>query len=230
MTTLKLQSLRYSWPGRSEPTLDIGSFELSAGESAFLRGPSGSGKSTLLAAISGTIDITPGSVTVAGTDVGTLTGGARDKFRVDHIGLIFQVFNLIPYLSAYDNILLPCQFSKRRRELAGPDQAATARRLLVDMGLASSSIAESPASKLSVGQQQRVAAARALIGKPELILADEPSSALDEDAKGAFIDLLLRECSITGSSLLFVSHDRSLEQHFDRVIDFGSLNRKAGAA
>lgn len=189
-----------------------------------LRGPSGSGKSTLLSAIAGVIDVPKSSVHVAGTDVGALSGSDRDRFRVDHLGIIFQVFNLLPWLSAVDNVLLPCRFSARRRENVAADPVTTATRLLGELGLTDPKLLQGPASALSIGQQQRVAAARALIGSPEVVLADEPTSALDEEAKDAFVELLLRECNESGASLLFVSHDRTLERHFDRTVELNMLN------
>ncbi len=229
MHALELVNLSYSWPGANKQILDIDCLNLDAGESLFLFGPSGCGKSTLLSAISGTVDIGVGQVRVAGTDVGELKGGARDKFRVDHLGIIFQVFNLIPWLSALDNVLLPCRFSAHRRERATLEPEADARRLLTELGLSEEQVISAPARNLSIGQQQRVAAARALIGRPELILADEPTSALDEDAKTAFANLLARECAAAGAALLFVSHDRRLEGRFDRVMDFRELNRMVAA-
>ncbi|GAA6193521.1 ATP-binding cassette domain-containing protein [Phaeobacter sp. NW0010-22] len=207
--------------------LDIDTFELRANEKVMLRGPSGSGKSTLLSAIAGVIDIPKASVFVAGTDVGGLSGRDRDRFRVDHIGLIFQVFNLLPWLSAIENVLLPCRFSTLRREKVAAEPKTTAIRLLNELGLTDPKTLNGPASALSIGQQQRVAAARALIGAPEVVLADEPTSALDEEAKDAFVELLLRECNASGSSLLFVSHDRTLEKHFDRTVELGVLNSGA---
>lgn len=189
-----------------------------------LRGPSGSGKSTLLSAIAGVIDVPKSSVLVAGTDVGGLSGSDRDRFRVDHLGIIFQVFNLLPWLSAIDNVLLPCRFSARRLENVAGDPKKTATRLLGELGLTDPKTLNGPASALSIGQQQRVAAARALIGSPEVVLADEPTSALDEEAKDAFVELLLKECNESGSSLLFVSHDRTLEKHFDRTVELNMLN------
>lgn len=227
MTALHVQNLTFNWPGSENATLRIPNLSLAQGERNFLFGPSGSGKSTLLSAIAGVVDVSPGAILVADKDVGAVNGGARDRFRVDHIGMIFQVFNLIPWLSALENVLLPCTFSQRRRTRAGGDPAGTARRLLDELGLSDPSLASKQAHELSVGQQQRVAAARALIGKPDLILADEPTSALDEAAKAAFVDLLVRECAEAGSALLFVSHDRSLERHFDRSVDFQELNRSA---
>lgn len=225
MTAIHLTDLRVTWPGAARPTLEIAAFDLGAGERVFLHGPSGSGKSTLLSAIAGVLDLAPGTVSVAGTDVGALKGSARDRFRVDHLGLVFQVFNLLPWLGALENTLLPCRFSDRRRARAGPDPKATAVRLLGELGLSDPALLRQPAGALSVGQQQRVAAARALIGAPEVVLADEPTSALDEAAKGAYVELLLRECAEAGAGLLFVSHDRSLERHFDRSVDLVSINR-----
>lgn len=228
MHPLRIERLVYRWPGAERSTLGIGALSLASGESLFLYGPSGCGKSTLLSAIAGVVDVPKGVIHVADQDLGAVCGGTRDRFRVDHIGMIFQVFNLVPWLSALENVLLPCTFSQRRRARAGDNPARTARRLLDELGLSDPSLASKPANELSVGQQQRVAAARALIGKPDLILADEPTSALDEATKAAFVDLLARECAEAGTALLFVSHDRSLERHFDRGVDFLALN--GGAA
>lgn len=223
-SAININALRYNWPGSAKPTLDIDAFHLDAGESVFLSGPSGSGKSTLLGAIAGVMDIPRDTVRVAGTDIGALSGGQRDKFRANHIGIIFQVFNLVPWLTPIENVLLPCQFSTERRQKVSNDPTSAAKRLLSELGLESRALLEGPASALSVGQQQRVAAARALIGSPDVVLADEPTSALDEDAKDGFIRLLLRECAEAGASLLFVSHDRSLATHFDRTADLSDLN------
>lgn len=227
MTALRIQNLTFSWPGSEDPTLHIDGLSLAPGERTFLFGPSGSGKSTLLSAIAGVVNVLPESIYVAEQDVGVVHGGARDRFRADHIGIIFQVFNLIPWLSALENVLLPCTFSKRRRERADLDPAREAQRLLNELGLSDPALAGKQANELSVGQQQRVAAARALIGRPDLILADEPTSALDESAKVTFVDLLVRECISSETALLFVSHDRSLEGHFDRSVNFQDLNRSA---
>ena len=227
MRPLQIERLVYRWPGAERSTLGISALSLASGESLFLYGPSGCGKSTLLSAIAGVVDVPKGAIHVADQDPGALRGSARDRFRVDHVGMIFQVFNLSPWLSALENVLLPCTFSPRRRARAGDDPAGTARRLLDELGLSDPSLASKQAHELSVGQQQRVAAARALIGRPDLIQADEPTSALDETAKAAFVDLLTRECAEAGSALLFVSHDRSLERHFDQSINFQDLNRSA---
>jgi putative ABC transport system ATP-binding protein len=227
MHALRIERLVYRWPGAERSTLEIGALSLASGESLFLYGPSGCGKSTLLSAIAGVVDVPKGAIHVADLDLGALHGGARDRFRVDHIGMIFQVFNLVPWLSARENVLLPCTFSSRRSVRTGDDPAGSAERLLNELGLSDPSLTSKQAHELSVGQQQRVAAARALIGKPDLILADEPTSALDEAAKATFVELLARECAEAGTALLFVSHDRGLERHFDRSVDFQDLNRSA---
>lgn len=224
MTPIAINALQYCWPGASNPILDIEKFRLYPQEKVMLRGPSGSGKSTLLSAIAGVIDVPKATVNVAGVDVGGLSGSNRDRFRVDHLGIIFQVFNLLPWLSALDNVLLPCRFSTRRRQNVIGDPVKDATRLLGELGLSDRKLLNAPASALSIGQQQRVAAARALIGSPTVVLADEPTSALDEVAKEAFVELLLKECQESGASLLFVSHDQTLEKHFDRAIEMSMLH------
>ncbi|MDX1593111.1 MAG: ABC transporter ATP-binding protein [Gammaproteobacteria bacterium] len=227
--TLGIRSLRYAWPGEPDPVLDIASLEVGPGETLFLQGRSGSGKSTLLAAIAGVVEIGAGAVHLAGTDLGALHGTARDRFRADHVGIVFQQFNLVPYLSTLDNVLLPCRFSRTRRARAAAggsgEPASAAVRLLAHLGLGDATVLHARALELSVGQQQRVAAARALIGSPDLVLADEPTSALDAALRDDFVDLLLAECRAAGSTLLFVSHDRGLAGHFDRTLDFAEINR-----
>lgn len=197
----------------------------------FLAGPSGSGKSTLLALIAGIHRTTEGQIAVLGADLTSLSSSARDRLRADQLGVIFQMFNLLPYLSVLENVTLPCRFSAARRAraiAATGSVAAEARRLLAHLGMDEPGLAGRPAAELSVGQQQRVAAARALIGGPDLIIADEPTSALDTDRRLDFIDLLCRECASLGAALLFVSHDRTLAGHFDRVAELPALNRAPG--
>ncbi|HSM23175.1 MAG TPA: ATP-binding cassette domain-containing protein, partial [Rubrivivax sp.] len=147
----------------------------------------------------------------------------RDAFRADHVGYVFQQFNLLPYLSVLDNVRLPCRFSRRRAARAPADAA---EHLLARVGLAEA-LWRRPAAQLSVGQQQRVAAARALIGAPELVIADEPTSALDTDLREAFMDLLLEACAGAGSTLVFVSHDDRLAARFDRRLELPAINRVA---
>lgn len=226
MAALVLTDLRYGWPRQPAPCLDIPAFALEAGERVFLHGPSGSGKSTLLNLIGGVALPQQGHITLLGCDIITLSGRARDAFRAHHIGFVFQQFNLLPWLSAFDNVLLPCTFSARRAQRAG-DVRATAERLLTHLDLAPT-LWHQPAAALSVGQQQRVAAARALIGRPEILIADEPTSALDAERQQAFIELLLAEAGAADAALLFVSHDQRLAGRFDRVVALSAINHAGG--
>jgi putative ABC transport system ATP-binding protein len=224
---IQLSNLGFAWPGQPE-LLDIDSFTLQRGESLFLKGPSGSGKTTLLGLLGGVQKPDRGSIQLLDQDLSTLSAGARDRFRVDHTGYIFQQFNLLPFLSVRENVELPCHFSRLRASRAvqrhgSVDNAAAA--LLAHLGLNETSLLERRAGDLSIGQQQRVAAARALIGQPELVIADEPTSALDADAREAFLELLFAECREAGSSLLFVSHDQSLARLFDRSLSLAELNK-----
>jgi putative ABC transport system ATP-binding protein len=221
----------FRWKPDQAPCLDIPAFAIGPGERVFLHGPSGSGKSTLLSLIGGVIRPERGSVNVLGKDLGRLTGAARDRFRAEHLGFVFQLFNLIPYLSALDNILLPCRFAPGRRaaiRAANGTPTQEARRLAGHLGLDEALLLRA-AVELSVGQQQRVAVARALIGRPRLIVADEPTSALDADSQRAFLDLMLDECSASGAAVLFVSHDERLATHFDRTVALAAVNH-AGVA
>lgn len=224
-----LRELCFRWPGAASACLDIPAFTVAAGERVFLHGPSGSGKSTLLSLVGGVLAPDRGSITVLGQSLGRMGAAARDRFRAANIGFIFQLFNLIPYLSALDNIVLPCRFSaERARRVAGAprDEAV---RLAEHLHLDRTLLAR-PAAELSVGQQQRVAAARALIGRPGLVIADEPTSALDADRQRAFLDLLCDECDAAGATLLFVSHDRRLAERFDRRADLDAINRSRRAS
>lgn len=226
---IDLQGLVFAWPGQP-PLLDIPAFDLQAGEAVFLKGPSGSGKTTLLGLLGGVNRPDRGRVQLLGQDLALLGQGARDRFRVDHTGYIFQQFNLLPFLSVRENVELPCRFSPSRARRAierhgSVDQAAS--ELLAHLGLGSPELLARRADSLSIGQQQRVAAARALIGQPELVIADEPTSALDADSREAFIRLLFDECRAAGASLLFVSHDQSLAPLFDRHLSLAELNRAA---
>ncbi|MBX9914287.1 MAG: ABC transporter ATP-binding protein [Pseudomonadaceae bacterium] len=224
---IELAELGFAWPGQPE-LLDIPAFSLQRGESLFLKGPSGSGKTTLLGLLGGVQKPARGSIRLLGADLSQLSAGARDHFRVDHTGYIFQQFNLLPFLSVRENVELPCHFSKLRSQRAQQRHgsiANAAATLLAHLGLHDPQLLSRRADALSIGQQQRVAAARALIGQPELVIADEPTSALDSDAREAFLQLLFAECREAGSSLLFVSHDQSLAPLFDRSLSLAELNR-----
>jgi putative ABC transport system ATP-binding protein len=222
-----IENLVFRWSAIVEPCLDIPSFEVHAGEHIFLYGPSGCGKSTLLGLFGGVLVPERGRLKLLGVELTQLGSAERDRFRADHVGLIFQQFNLIPYLSVIDNVLLSCRFSAKRQARAtagGRSLHDEAVRLLCHLDL-DASLHERTATQLSVGQQQRVAAARALIGRPEIVIADEPTSALDAERQVAFLNLLSRECVEAGSNLLFVSHDRRLAAGFSHEIALPSINR-----
>jgi putative ABC transport system ATP-binding protein len=229
---LLVRDLVFGW-SRDQVLLSIPELRLAAGERVFLHGPSGSGKSTLLNLVAGTLAPRSGSIRLGDVEATALPPRCRDRLRAERMGLVFQQFNLLPFLSVRDNVLLGCRFSKRRRARAiahdGSLEAA-AHRLLAALGLADGPIFNRPAAELSVGQQQRVAAARALIGEPDLVIADEPTSALDADARHGFLRLVGEECARSGAALLFVSHDRALEADFDRTLDLRTLNHAAPGA
>lgn len=227
-SAIDIADLRFGYTPDSD-VLAISSLTLEAGERAFLYGPSGSGKSTLLGLIGGVLVARSGRVTVLDVDLSEVRSSARDRFRADHIGFVFQQFNLVPYLSVVDNVCLPCRYSARRQTRAIESDGSAAKaaaRLLSSLGI-NKRLRSRKSTDLSVGQQQRVAVARALIGRPEIIIADEPTSALDSLRRGNFIDLLLEECLKSGSTIVFVSHDPALASHFDRSIDLQEINEAA---
>lgn len=231
-TCIELKNLEFQWPGATRPLLSIPQFTVQQGERVLLRGASGSGKSTLLSLIAGIHSPKANQLKVLGHDMGQLSQRQRDKLRANEIGYIFQQFNLIPYLSAQANVLLAEHFSSARRQrieqslrtnkLASHKEQA--RQLLLQLGLNDSDITR-PAHQLSVGQQQRVAAARALLGAPALIIADEPTSALDSEHRDSFIQVLFAACQQHNTTLLFVTHDASLAHHFERSIELTELNQ-----
>ena len=226
-TILDLKNVRFSWKNSGRELLNLPELLVEQHDHVFLQGPSGSGKSTLLALVGGILVSESGTLKVLGTEIKSLSSSARDSFRVDHIGFIFQLFNLLPYLSIEENVILPLSFSKIRAKRAGRtkiDQVNEAHRLLKALALGEQLAEKSPVTELSVGQQQRVAAARALIGNPELIIADEPTSALDADLRHSFLELLFGECKKAGSTLLFVSHDSTLSELFNRKISMDEIN------
>ncbi len=220
---IHLDDLRFRWSGQDADLLFIPELVVTQGEHLFIQGPSGSGKTTLLNLLTGINLPTAGSVNVLGTPLERLNNIQRDQFRADHLGVIFQQFNLLPYLSLLENVQLPCGFSRRKRANAG-DVHATALRLLTHLSI-SESLLNQPVSQLSVGQQQRTAVARALIGNPEIVIADEPTSALDSANRDRFLELLFRETEEQGSTLIFVSHDQQIAKRFTQVVDLTDLNQ-----
>jgi putative ABC transport system ATP-binding protein len=222
---VRIKNLKFSY-GSTPDVLSIDNFEINRGEHLFLHGPSGTGKTTLLGLMAGILEAKSGSIEILGRSYATLRGTERDHFRGSHIGYIFQMFNLIPYLNVRENIILPCNISSERLERLGsvkPESAAkeVARHLQID------DLLDKKVTNLSVGQQQRVAAARALMGSPELIIADEPTSALDSDRREIFLNLLFKEVDRTGATILFVSHDKSLAPLFSRTLSLRDINTAA---
>ena len=224
---IEIENLCFAWGRGAAPVLRIERLQVARGERLFIEGPSGSGKSTLLSLVAGVVVPQEGRIRVNGQQLNGMASAARDRFRADQIGYIYQMFNLIPYLSIIENVTLPCRFSKIRRERAAGrngDLMAEATRLLRNLGLEAQSFGNRSVTDLSVGQQQRVAAARALIGTPAIIIADEPTSALDAQHREAFIRLLFQECDREETTLVFVSHDTSLAGMFDRRIRLTDIN------
>lgn len=225
---VRLDQLRFRW-GREQPlVLVLDGLSIARGERVFVEGPSGSGKSTLLALLAGVAVPEVGRVEVLGERLDRLSSAGRDHFRAHHIGYVFQQFNLIPYLSMVENVLLPCRFSAVRRAAARRRSATLegeALRLLAHLDLGEETLRSRAVTTLSVGQQQRVAVARALVGSPGLVIADEPTSALDADRRESFLRLLFAECAESGATLVFVSHDAALEGLFDRTLRLAELNR-----
>ncbi|MEM7564268.1 MAG: ABC transporter ATP-binding protein [Pseudomonadota bacterium] len=219
---IHLQNLKFGWPGNSEPLLICKDFRIDCGEHLFIRGASGSGKSTLLNLIAAVMVAPQGQLSVCNENLSAMSARKRDQFRADHIGFIFQQFNLVPYLNLVENILLPCRFSNLREQKASQQfgNAENAACFLMKQLFPNDHLDPlSPVANLSVGQQQRIAAARALIGNPDIVIADEPTSSLDADSRERFINLLFEQAESAGSTLLFVSHDPALGQRFERIVD-----------
>jgi putative ABC transport system ATP-binding protein len=228
---IDIEPMRFAWTRGGPDTLVLGRLNVAQGQTVFLHGPSGCGKSSFLGLLAGVLQPQHGRVSLLGQDWATLPLGQRDAFRADHVGVIFQQFNLLPYLSVLDNVTLPCRFSKLRRErcqaAGGPE--VSAQTWLQRMGLPEGLWARR-ADTLSVGQQQRVAAARALIGQPELVLADEPTSALDAALRHDFMDVLMQATRDAGSTLVCVSHDPQQAARFDLNWSLPELQQTGGRA
>ena len=220
MDTINLHNVHYSYPDTPNPVLSIPNWSVSAAEQVFVHGPSGCGKSTLLNLLSGMLIPSQGEVTVLGERLDQLSHRKRDRFRANHIGYVFQQFNLIPYLDAIDNIRLANHFSQQRVKTAS---SAHIQALLTSLNIVAEDWRK-PANALSIGQQQRVAIARALINKPQLLIADEPTSSLDLQNRDNFMSQLMSLVAEHKITLLFVSHDLSLSHYFDRTEALGDIN------
>jgi putative ABC transport system ATP-binding protein len=219
-----LKDLKFSYDQNNKTSplvLSIDELGIAKGEKVFLYGPSGHGKSTLLNILAGVLEVKNGLVEVLGSNLHEISQSARDHLRGENVGYIFQIFNLIPYLNIKENIILPCLINKKRGE--GIDFHAQADELIRTLGLTDH--AHKKVTDLSIGQQQRVAAARALIGNPKLIIADEPTSSLDEKNTTEFMNLLLSEWEKRNFTLVFVSHDTGLKKYFPRTLSLPEINR-----
>ena len=216
-----MKNISFFYKAESDFSLHIPQFDIDRGQSTLLLGESGSGKSTLLNLICGALKADEGDVWVNAQNMTDLAIGQRDLFRAENIGIIFQQFNLLPFASVRDNILLPLAFAKKRQQnISNIDE--TLDEMMKKLQLAAS-LLQQKAGELSIGQQQRVAAARALIGEPPLIIADEPTSALDEKSENAFIDFLFQNVHEKNLTLLMVSHDLRLKHYFDTHIDMKTI-------
>jgi putative ABC transport system ATP-binding protein len=216
---ISISDLKFSYSTKTNCILDIPEFELNSQETFFLFGPSGSGKTTFLEILAGILSPQSGKVVVDGVDLASLAPAQKDRFRAEHLGIIFQQFNLIPYLTMIDNIDLPFLFNGK------PKDENLRSHLIQKLGL--ENIKDQVVSKLSTGQQQRVAVARALSSRPKLIIADEPTSALDYDHRENFLSLLFELCHAQKTTLVFVSHDRSIEKLFSKSLSLLEINRAA---
>ena len=218
---VKIESLRFQWSKNNNFKIFVPKLEVGRGKKVLFLGESGSGKTTLLSLICGFLEPLSGSISINDKIISNLTSTNKDAYRSDNIGIIFQQFNLLPYANVIDNIILPLYFSKQRSKKV--ENKTNAAMTLCDQLRLPESILNQKASNLSVGQQQRVAVARALIGSPSIIVADEPTSSLDTEAQELFLDLMFDQISKNSSTLLMVSHDKSLKNYFDQVIDINEI-------
>lgn len=224
---IKLSDIRFNYAERQQHTvINIPTWSLHTGDQVFVHGPSGGGKSTLLGLLSGLLVPNKGQITVLGQRLDNMNNRQRDRFRAENIGYVFQQFNLMPYLNAIDNVFLATQFSAQKHTVGLKDEI---KNLFNELNISDKDWSR-PSRELSIGQQQRVAIARALINKPQLLIADEPTSSLDEANKDAFMQLLMPMVSKNKMTLLFVSHDLSLSNYFSRVECLSDFNCVEGSA
>lgn len=219
MSILVLRDLFLAYPGLDRPALDIPALEIAPGGTVAVTGPSGCGKTSLIHVLSGLERASRGHVEWQGRDIEALGEGERDRWRADHVGLVMQEFHLFPGLTAFQNVVLPRRLARLRLE---PAIAEEAKRLLARVGIDN---IRQPIETMSRGQMQRVAVARALVARPGIIVADEPTASLDPEAGAAVGDLLIELARDAGATLLVASHDTRLITRMDRVLrlEFGRL-------
>ena len=214
---IDIKNLKYSFNKTSKFQLNIKKFILKKSDSILIYGDSGAGKSTFLNLLSGTVNPQEGIINILGNDITKASSFKKDKIRGDHFGIVFQTFNLLPYLTVKNNILLGKAYSNRKRSLSNNDNNDEIKMIMDKLSLSYNELINRKAFELSIGQQQRVAVARALIGRPEIILADEPTSALDKNNQKEFIDLLFKSLNENEQGLIMVSHDKKLSNKFKIV-------------
>jgi putative ABC transport system ATP-binding protein len=225
-TAIRAVDLSFAWPKQKPLYTDV-SIELYPGQKLLITGPSGSGKSTLLNLLAGVVEPSSGSIWIHEENIHGLSASAKDQLRGEQMGFIFQQFNLLPYLSVRDNILLPAHlFAKRKAAaLAQFGSLENALRYYMNhLGL-STDLENQAAHRLSIGQQQRVAAARAFMGKPSIVIADEPTSALDEANQTQLLKLFFALADEQQTALLMVSHDPRLSPYFDRQLQLAEVSQ-----
>ncbi|WGL60162.1 ATP-binding cassette domain-containing protein [Pigmentibacter sp. JX0631] len=220
---IEINNLIFSYH-KNEKILDIPKLEIFEKDRLFLYGPSGCGKTTLLSILTGILSATEGSVKVLNHEFVGLKPSLRDQIRGTEMGYIFQLFNLVPYLNVLENILLPCKLNPSRRKNKTLSEIKE-KCFEIAKNLNITQILSKKATDISIGQQQRVAAARALLGDPKIIIADEPTSSLDEGTRELFIQQLFDQCSTQNTSLIFVSHDNNLKKLFNKQINLPELNK-----
>ncbi len=214
-SAISIDALRFGYGAK--PVLDISKLTIARGSHTLISGDSGCGKSTLMNLIGGVLTGFDGKIEVVGTSLAGLRASARDRFRAAHLGVIFQQFNLIPYLNVTENIELAPRLARKVVDRARI--AAMMQHLQI------AELASAPAANLSHGQQQRVAAARALAAGADIVLADEPTSALDDRNARLFLDLLFKEAELNRTTIVVVSHDLRYKKRFDQFIDLAQINR-----
>ncbi len=217
---IEIDGLQFAYGAASPPVVDIPRWRVAAGSRLFVHGPSGSGKSTLLNLVGGILSPSQGEIRLLGQPFSSLGKRRRDRFRARHVGMVFQQFNLVPYLGVLDNIRLAGHFAGT----AMKEVNDRGKALLAGLGI-EPALHRRRASALSIGQQQRVAIARALVNRPEILIVDEPTSALDDAHASQFMAVLLDTLAGSDTTLLFVSHDRRLVSHFPEALDLRALNR-----
>ena len=220
---LEVRNLAFSWNIKSNFLLKINEFNLKRKKKILLLGESGTGKSTFLNIVSGILKPQKGSIKINDKYITSLNSKSKDHFRAETLGVIFQQFNILEFISPINNILLPHYFSNKKNKISAYHKA---KSLAEKLGISEKMLHQKNSKELSVGQKQRIAIIRALINSPKIILADEPTSALDYKNKERFLSLLFDLCEKSGTSILMVSHDKSIASKFDEALFINNLNKK----